>query len=276
MSNPNLQNVPRDVTVKGSFIPTKGMLMLDADYAQVELRVAAFLAKEDSMLQAFADGLDIHTATLAEIEGLPYLGVLDRVESGEAKWKKKRAEIKAVNFLILYGGGPYQLVSTLRDMGQQTSLTRAKDTIDRWFKRYWKIAEWIETNRRAIITKSSATNLFGQVRHLPEAGFDSYEGQKALRQGINFLVQSVAAKLALLSLPPLSESLQSVQGRLLLTVHDSIVGEYPADTAPELIEALVVEAMTVTSKAKAEFEFGVDLTTLPLAADVKLGMKRWG
>jgi DNA polymerase-1 len=276
MSNPNLQNVPRDVTVKGSFVPTEGMLMFDADYAQVELRVAAFLAEEDSMLQAFADGLDIHTATLAEIEGLPYLGVRDRVESGDAKWKKKRAEIKAVNFLILYGGGPYQLVSTLRDMGQKTSLTSAKDTIDRWFKRYWKIAEWIESNRRAIITNGGATNLFGQVRHLPGADFDSYVGQKALRQGINFLVQSVAAKLALLSLPPLSQSLQDNSGRLLLTVHDSIVGEYPADANPDIIEAAVTEAMSHTSKAKAELEFGVDLTNLPLAADVKLGMGRWG
>jgi DNA polymerase-1 len=275
MSNPNLQNVPRNVLVKGSFVPTEGMYLFDADYAQVELRVAAFLAEEQSMLDAFRDGLDIHTATLAEIEGLPYLGVKERVDSGEAKWKKKRAEIKAVNFLILYGGGPYQLVQTLRDMGQQTSLSRAKDTIDRWFKRYWRIAEWIEDNRRQIIKDQKAVNIFGQRRHLPGAEFDSYEGQKALRQGINFLVQSVAAKFALIALPLLQGELREYDARLLLTVHDSIVGEYPTHVEPGVIEGMVQFCMAEAAIAYAEETFGIDLTNLPLAADTKSGLERW-
>jgi DNA polymerase-1 len=275
MSNPNLQNVPRDKRVKGSFVPTKGMHLFDADYAQVELRVAAFLAQETSMLQAFSDGLDIHTATLAEIEQISYDVAESKVEEGTAKWKKKRAEIKAVNFLILYGGGPFQLVNTLRDMGQQTSLTRAKDTIDKWFRRYWRIAEWIEASRQQIVKDQEAVNIFGQVRHLPGAGFDDYEGQKALRQGINFLVQSVAAKLALLSLPPLNSVLEDVSGRLLLTVHDSIVGEYPSTQPPDMIAKWVTTIMSDESRILAQDIFGVDLTGLPLAADVKIGLDRW-
>lgn len=276
MSNPNLQNVPRDATVKGSFVPTDGYYLFDADYAQVELRVAAFLAQEESMLQAFADGLDIHTATLAEIEGLPYLGVKERVESGEAKWKKKRAEIKAVNFLILYGGGPYQLVTTLRDMGQRVSLSRAKDTIDRWFRKYWRIGEWAESSRHQIVKDGVARNIFGQVRHLPGAEFDSYEGQKALRQGVNFLVQSVAAKFALMSLPFLQDHLSGIGGRLLLTVHDSIVGEYPDNIDPEIVRHMINESLTTESIAHATEVFGLDLTKLPLAADTKMGLSRWG
>jgi DNA polymerase-1 len=276
MSNPNLQNVPRDATVKGSFVPTDGYKLFDADYAQVELRVAAFLAEEDGMLSSFSDGLDIHTATLAEIEGLPYLGVKERVESGDSKWKRKRAEIKAVNFLILYGGGPYQLVSTLRDMGQKVSLSRAKDTIDRWFKRYWRIAEWIERSRHQIIKDDGAVNIFGQVRHLPGAGLDSYEGQKALRQGVNFLVQSVAAKFALMSLPFLQAHLSGIGGRLLLTVHDSIVGEYPDNIDPEIVRHMINESLTTESIAHATEVFGLDLTKLPLAADTKMGLSRWG
>jgi len=276
MSNPNLQNVPRDATVKGSFVPTDGYKLFDADYAQVELRVAAFLAEEDGMLSSFADGLDIHTATLAEIEGLPYLGVKEKVESGDKNWKRKRAEIKAVNFLILYGGGPYQLVTTLRDMGQKVSLSRAEDTIDRWFKRYWRIAEWIEKSRHQIIKDGGAVNIFGQVRHLPGAGLDSYEGQKALRQGVNFLVQSVAAKFALMSLPFLQERLSSVGGRLLLTVHDSIVGEYPSNIDPEIVRHMIDQALTTESLAHGAEVFGLDLTKLPLAADTKMGLSRWG
>jgi len=275
MSNPNLQNVPRDPRVKGSFIPTEGMELFDADYAQVELRVAAFLAKEEGMLASFRSGRDIHTATLADIERLPYIEVVEMIESGSKKWKKKRTEIKAVNFLILYGGGPYQLVSTLRDMGQKTSLSSAKATIDKWFKQYWRIAEWVEEERQVIVKTGEAVNLFGQVRHLDGASFDDYEGQKKLRQGINFLVQSVAAKLALLSLPPLASVLNEVGGHLLLTVHDSIVGEYPASVPHNMVEAWVKTTMGVEAKMLAEDHFDVNLTDLPLAADVTMGLGRW-
>jgi DNA polymerase-1 len=276
MSNPNLQNVPRDPRVKGAFIPTEGMLLFDADYAQVELRVAAWLAGEQAMLEAFTTGVDIHTATLAEVEGRPYAWVHDAVETGLASWKKKRTEIKAANFLVLYGGGPYQLVQTLRDMGQEISMTRAKDIIDRWYQKYWRIGEWVEGNRKKIVRDKKAINVFGQKRRLPDAGFDSYQGQQALRQGINFLVQSVAAKLTLMCLVPIEHDLDNFGGRLLLTVHDSIMGEYYAETEPDWVTKVVTRAMTETVVQEAEDVLGVDLSGLPLATDVQLGLERWG
>jgi hypothetical protein len=86
----------------------------------------------------------------------------------------------------------------------------------------------------------------------------------------------VAAKFTLLSLPILQTHLDAVGGRLLLTVHDSIVGEYPSDTPEAAIRKMVDLSLTTKAKAKAEETFGINLAALPLAADLKLGLTRWG
>lgn len=278
MSNPNMQQIPRDSDIKGMFIPDEGMHLFDADYAQMELRVAAWAAGEEKMLEAFTAGLDIHTAALAELESIPYETAVERI-GNDHRWRKKRAEVKSANFLILYGGGPYNLVQTLRDVGVEVSKTRARQIIDRWYEKYSRIAGWIDTVRAEIVDTVEISNVIGLRRRLPEAGaeYQEYWRQKALRQGVNFVIQSLAAQITLQALPLLSTYLSEYSGELLVTVHDSIVGQYPAHTSGlSVLKQGIQRQMTTEVLHEMSDLYEVDLTTLPIEADINLGLTRWG
>lgn len=278
MSNPNLQQIPRDGTIKGMFIPDTGYHLFDADYSQMELRVAAWLAGEEKMLDAFRSGLDIHSAALAEIEGVPYDLVVERIET-DARWKKKRAEVKSANFLILYGGGPYNLVQTLREVGVEVSLSRARGLISTWYQKYQKIAAWIHEQHQTIQQDLEISNPVGLKRRLPEASdvYAEHWRMRALRQGTNFVVQSFAAQVTLTALPLLSEYLKGLDGELLVTVHDSIVGQYPEHTsALGILKQGIKRVLTTETLAAMESVYEVDLSGLPLDADIKLSLTRWG
>ena len=107
-SDPNLQNIPirteEGRAIRGAFVPEPGWVLLDADYSQIELRVVAALAEDPVLLGAFAAGEDIHRRTSSEVMGKP----MDQVTADD------RSRAKAVNFGLLYGQGPFALVSSVR------------------------------------------------------------------------------------------------------------------------------------------------------------------
>jgi DNA polymerase-1 len=282
-SKPNLQNVPRDKKVKGMFIPSMHYMMYDADYSQIELRVAAWYSGEASMLSAFADGLDIHTATLADMEGIEYVTALANVEMHD-EWKEKRANVKRVNFLILYGGGPNTLVELSRDVGAELTHTQAKDLMTRWYAARPQLSQWIEDTKAAAIVNRQLETPTGRVRHLPYAGDGGQEGGRQLRQGVNFMVQSLASDIMLLAL-------QQVDGldnwfhmrygpkpyayhRTLMTVHDSVIGEFFHDIDEDDQKHYLYGRMVSNVKDIIEHEYGI--TGLPLEVDITTGMSRWG
>jgi DNA polymerase I-like protein with 3'-5' exonuclease and polymerase domains len=278
-SEPNLQNIPRDKRVKGVLAATPGLRLFNADYSQLELRVAAWYAQEPSMLKAFAEGLDVHTMVLSEMEGKEYSWVRAQLKAeGDigGPWTEKRALIKPVNFLVLYGGGPYRLVKSLADLGIYISQKRAEGILQQWFARYSRIAEWIEEAKQRIVRDGRVVTPTGRVRRLPGVDPTTPSGQRALRQGVNFLIQSLAGEAALMSLIEVQKFFEREGGgRLLLTVHDSVVGEYhPDDWAEADLSAALSRLMVEDTLAAMERRFNMP-PTIPLAVDVKLGQERW-
>lgn len=279
-SSPNLQNIPRDSRVKGVFIPSCGYRMFEADYAQLELRVAAWYSGEDVMLDAFAKGQDIHTATLARIEGREYEDVVKELEAGtNPALTEKRALVKRVNFGVLYGTGARKLQELMRDMGQDVSLRETQRTIDGWFKAYPRLSEWIGKTQELAIYHRQVVTPTGRVRHLPDAA-SPHTGQRgrALRQAVNFLVQSLASDVTLQALANLNGIFRAgewhKEPRLLLTVHDSVVGEYHEYTDEAVLRRVLEQQMTENVNRALQHRF--EIKPLPLAVDIRLGLERWG
>jgi DNA polymerase-1 len=282
-SQPNLQNIPRDRKVKGIFIPSMHYMMYDADYSQIELRVAAWYADEPSMLNAFAEGMDIHTSTLADMEGIDYDAALALVERDD-EWKEKRANVKRVNFLILYGGGPNTLVELSRDVGAVLTHGEAKGLMERWYAARPQLSQWIEDIKAAAIVNRELRTPFGRVRHLPYAGDGGQEGGRQLRQGVNFMVQSMASDIMLLAIKQVDGIDDWLQKRLgakpyvyhrpLMTVHDSVIGEFFHDIDEDYQKRLLEGKMVSNIKYILEHEYQV--TGLPLEVDITTGMSRWG
>lgn len=281
-SKPNLQNIPRSKSVKGMFIPSYGYTMYDADYSQIELRVAAWYAEEPSMMKAFAEGRDIHTATLSDMEGVSYEEAVERVESGE--WSEKRSNVKRVNFLILYGGGANTLVELSRDVGAEMNHRQAAKLMDSWYRARPELSQWIKETHLEAQIHGQLTTPFGRVRRLPEAAALGPEAARQLRQGVNFMVQSMASDIMLLALREvdmIDDHLGRRYGpafhlyhRPLMTVHDSVIGEFHRNIdEDEQIEQLQ-EAMVARVNDRLLVEYNI--TGLPLAVDITTGMIRWG
>jgi DNA polymerase-1 len=283
-AGPNLQNVPRDKRIKGVLAATPGMRMFNADYSQLELRVAAWYSGEPTMLRAFAEGLDVHTLTLAELEGKDYDWVRGRLEAEDEadgklglEWTEKRALIKRVNFGVLYGTGAFRLVKLMRSMGIFITQRQAERIIDHWFARYTRMVEWIEETKHIVVQRGYVVTPTGRVRRLPDVDPSTGEGKRALRQGVNFMVQSLAGEIALEAVLELYDFFAEQGGaQLLLTVHDSALGEYfPEDWAAEELTAALKQQMTTNTLAAMERRYKTPLAGIPLAVDVKLGAERW-
>jgi DNA polymerase-1 len=285
-SEPNLQNIPRDYRVKGAFIPTTDDFpghypwsMFEVDYKQLEVRVAAWYSKEEMLLDAITAGRDIHSHTLSLTSGRPYHEIMDALAAGDRKTKEDRTLVKRVVFGTLYGIGPFALQGLMRDMGIEVSLKRAKDSIRDFFNAYPKLKHWIDMTELTIMEDGYITTPTGRVRHLPGATAMTAEGRAKLRQGVNFRIQSLASDITLLGLQSLDLTfrIRKNQERLLLTVHDSIVGEYRdfPDRDHKELETQITHDLTHTVNVCLENRFDID-RPLPLAVDTKMNMTRWG
>lgn len=274
-SGPNLQNIPRDKRVKGVLAASPGLRLFNADYSQLELRVAAWYSGEPLLMRAFVEGLDVHTLALAEMEGRDYEWVVRAVKE-DKEWEEKRALIKQVNFGILYGVGPETLVELMRGLGIYISLKRARDIIAQWYAKYTVMVDWINATHEEIVERGFVETPTGRTRRLPNVNPDTPLGQRALRQGVNFKVQSLAGELALMALLLVDRYFKEQGGaQLLVTVHDSIVGEYhPEDWSEDELQAKLQDLMVKETLREMNARFGLD-PTIPLAVDVKLGAERW-
>lgn len=248
-ANPNLQNIPvrSDLgrEIRRAFVADEGSLLLVADYSQIELRVLAHVADEPGLIAAFRRGEDIHRRTAAEVFGVPP----DHVTAS------MRRTAKVVNFGVLYGMGPRRLSQDL-DIG----LEEAQRTIDTYFERYPRVRAYIERTLAFCRENGYVRTLLGRRRLIPDIVSPNRNAREyAERTAYNMPIQGTAAdimKLAMLRMEPL---LRSLEGRLLLQVHDEIVAEVP--------EGRAVEAAAATREAMgAAFELSV-----PLVAEVGLG-----
>lgn len=252
--DPNLQNIPIRTEagrkIRRGFIASDGMVLLSCDYSQIQLRIVAALAKDEKMLAAFRKNLDIHTATAAEIWGVPM----------EEVTRDQRAAAKTVNFGVLYGQGPNALA---KQAG--ISFTEAKEFIQQYFTLYSGVREYLDAVKAMAHEKKYVETLFGRKR--PISDIDShlpFIRAAAERMAMNMPIQGTEADIMKLALIEVAQALPDISANasLLLQVHDEMVLEVPEDEASEV-------AMRVMRLMEGVADIGC-----PILAEAKFG-KNW-
>jgi DNA polymerase-1 len=250
-SDPNLQNIPirteEGREIRKAFIPRPGWKLLAADYSQVELRILAHYAQDDTLISAFASDQDIHTRTACEVFETSEEMISDEL----------RRHAKVINFGIIYGMGPYSLA---QDLG--ISQAMAKTYIDNYFNHYPGVKAFIDqTIETARQTKQTST-LMGRIRLLPDIDSRNHNvRQFAERTAVNTPIQGTAADLIKLAMIAVDRQLREASRHavMLLSVHDEIVLEVP----PSEIEA--VSAMVQTTME------GIWELAVPLKVNLAVG-----
>ncbi len=220
--DPNLQNIPTrtDIgnAIRAAFVPAEGNVFISADYSQFELRLAAVLAGDKKMIEDFNEGLDIHTATAAEVYGVP----LEQVS------KEQRRNAKVVNFGILYGMSPHGL-------SVATGMTRdeAKAFIDAYFALRQPVRDYMDNTVKQALTDGYVQTLFGRRRPTPDLKSSNFMVREAAkRAAMNMPIQGTEADLMKMAMLQVEERLVNF-GEQLLQVHDSILVEVPRENAEE-------------------------------------------
>lgn len=262
-ADPNLQQVPRDPFIRGILGTRPGWTLVVADYSQVELRIAAMMANETTMLGQFARGEDIHLSMACRLTGnFP----------GEVT-KEERKLAKSVNFGYLYAMGAAKFVEYARDnFDLHVSLYESEILRERFFTEYPRLRPWHERQRRLARKHGQVQNAIGRIRHLPDIhSKDHVVRGESERQAINSPVQALASDLMLLSLIQLHEMMPRDEAMVVGTVHDSILCEVRDDVVATWARTIktTMEDMSVVNR-----KFGADIT-VPIVADIEIG-KHWG
>ncbi len=225
-SNPNLQNIPvrteRGRAVRAAFIPEPGWKMLAADYSQVELRVLAAFSGDPTLQQAFRDGMDIHRAVAAAVNGV----------APDAVTKEQRSAAKAVNFGIIYGQSAHGLSAS-------TGMTRAEAQrfIDDYFARFPGVRDWMAGALRRAEKDGFVETVLKFRREIPDiASSNKMKKSRADREAINTIIQGSAADLIKTAMVRLDAALGegNLRARLLLQIHDELLLEAPPEELPVL------------------------------------------
>ncbi|MEE8321477.1 MAG: DNA polymerase I, partial [Gammaproteobacteria bacterium] len=229
-SNPNLQNIPvrtpEGRRIRQAFIAPAGYRLLAADYSQIELRIMAHLSGDEGLLQAFANGEDIHQMTAAEV----FATEINSVTDGQ------RRAAKAINFGLIYGMSPFGLAKQLG-----INRNKAKDYVERYFQRYPGVKKYMDETRTRAKEKGHVETLFKRRLYLPEINSrNAARRQYAERTAINAPMQGTAAdiiKRAMISVDKwLSE--HAIDARMIMQVHDELVFEVAEDSIKETGKAI--------------------------------------
>ncbi|RIY40239.1 DNA polymerase I [Neopusillimonas maritima] len=249
-SDPNLQNIPvrtpEGRRVRAAFISRSGKIV-SADYSQIELRVMAHVSGDKSLQKAFADGLDIHRATAAEIFGV----ALDEVTS------EQRRSAKAINFGLIYGMGEFGLANAL-------GITRdaARSYIDRYFARYPGVAQYMEDTKARAHEQGYVETVFGRRLWLPDIkGSKGPRRAGAERAAINAPMQGTAADLIKMAMVAVQKWIyeQKLETLMVMQVHDELVFEVPE------------KEVEMVTKSLPDLMCNVAKLDVPLVAEVGVG-----
>jgi DNA polymerase I len=253
--NPNLQNIPvrtvQGKKIRRAFRAAPGMLLVCADYSQIELRVLAHIAAEPALIAAFRRGDDIHRATMAELLGI----------DPELVTAEQRQAAKAVNFGLMYGQGAFGLAQSLG-----IPVKEAEAFIATYFERYAGVRRYMDETLARAEAEGRVETLWGRPRLVPEIRHPNRAvRENAKRVAINSRIQGSAADLLKLAMIAVDCELgrSHAEARLLLTVHDELVLE-----APE------AEAAAVADLVKYEMESAAELA-VPLVVETGIGPS-WG
>jgi len=260
----NLQQVPRNKLARGVFGAAPGYVFVEADYSQIELRIAAYLAREGTMLRLYQSGQDIHMAMAMRMTGKPASEVTPE--------ERKRA--KAVNFGFLYGMGWRKFIATAwANYGLVVSEEESVAFRKAFFDQFPKLLPWHARQRRLAYKYGRVETPMGRVRNLPDIySPDDGVRAEAERQAINSPVQGFASDMALLSLVHTARAFRrrGIDAHPIGTVHDAVNFEVHRDDAPRALPIIKRTMETLP----LERMFGVVLD-VPIIADIKVGT-HWG
>ena len=251
---PNLQNIPvrtpLGAEMRKMFMAGPGNVLVDADYSQIELRLLAHIANDQAMLEGFRTGADIHTATAAQVFGVPE----------EEVTKQMRSSAKAVNFGIVYGISAFSLA---QDIG--VAQWQAKEYMDRYFEKYAGIRDYQKNIVAQAKEQGYVSTEMGRRRWLPELKSSNFNMRSfGERVALNMPIQGTAADIIKLAMVRVQSRLKAegFAGRLVLQVHDELIVECPE-----------AEAQAIAKLLEEEMEQVVALD-VPLLAEAKIG-KCW-
>lgn len=251
-SSPNLQNIPSIEKDGGRcrnlFIATPGHTLVEFDLSQAEVRVLGYYSQDKQLISALEAGGDIHTRTAS---------IMFKKKPEEVT-KALRKVAKHITFGLIYGMGLESLAEEL-----DVSIEEAEELVKTFFSAFPRAKEWIEETETELLAKGALVTPFGRRRRFDIGLFDGWGRAKALRQGPNFMIQSLASDLNLLAMIKIGDMIDWESTRLLLSVHDSLLLETKDDV--DEVAKMVKKTMQETPP----------WFNVPMVADGSVGT-RWG
>jgi DNA polymerase-1 len=253
-SDPNLQNIPIRTElgkrVREGFIASPGHVLLSVDYSQIELRIVAHMAKDETMLAAFRAGQDIHATTAAAVFNTP----LEQVT------KEQRRNAKAINFGLIYGMGSFGL-----SRSTDFTLAEAENFIKAYFAQFPGVKSYLDGIRREAAQKGYVETLLGRRRYFPNLATQTNMNmrQREEREAINAPIQGTAAdiiKKAMLRIPAALVA-QKLDSKILLQVHDELLLECPQsqlDATQKLVQNEMENAFELSIPLETEARVGLN------------------
>lgn len=250
-TEPNLQNIPTRTElgreIRKMFVAKEGYVLVDADYSQIELRVLAHIANDETMINAFRNNEDIHAVTASQVLGIPLEDVT----------KEQRSSAKAVNFGIVYGIGEFSLAQDLH-----ISVKEAKAYIESYLEKYHGVRNYMESIKEQAKKDGYVKTMLNRIRYIPELKSPNYNiRQFGERVALNTPIQGTAADIIKLAMVNVYNRLKAegLKARLILQVHDELICECPES-----------EAQTVADILREEMS-GAAKLSVPLTVDAKIG-----
>lgn len=255
-SNPNLQNIPirseLGRRVRKGFIADEGNVLLAIDYSQIELRIVAHMAQDESMLAAFRSGQDIHATTAAAIYGVRL----------EEVTKDMRRHAKAVNFGLIYGMSAFGLTRST-----ELTLAESEDFVAAYFGKFPGVKRYLDNIRKVASEQGYVETLLGRRRYFPSLKNPSNQNQRNReeREAINAPIQGTAADIMKIAMLDVAKALKEngLHSKMLLQVHDEVVLECPQNELDDTINV-------VTSAMESAY-----LLDIPLSTEARWGLT-WG
>jgi DNA polymerase-1 len=244
-SDPNLQNIPIRTElgrqIRAAFVAEPGMILLGADYSQIELRVMAHFSNDPVLLDAFRTGQDIHERTAQEVFGVGPM----------AQTPEHRRASKAINYGIIYGLSPFGLAQQIGVPQKE-----AAQFITAYFERYRGVKEYLDNVLKETRQTGVAKTLFGRIRPIPDITSPQVQIRNfAERTALNSPLQGTAADLIKLAMIAIDRRLgaEKFEAKMILQVHDELLFEAPSSESKQLAQ-LVREEMENVHKLSVPLE----------------------
>ena len=250
-TEPNLQNIPTRTElgreIRKMFVAKDGYVLVDADYSQIELRVLAHIANDETMINAFRNNEDIHAVTASQVLGIPLEDVT----------KEQRSSAKAVNFGIVYGIGEISLAQDLH-----ISVKEAKAYIESYLEKYHGVRNYMESIKEQAKKDGYVKTMLNRIRYIPELKSPNYNiRQFGERVALNTPIQGTAADIIKLAMVRVDNRLinEGLKSKLILQVHDELIVEAYKDEVDKVKQILSEEmqgAMELNVPLKVDMSTG--------------------